>query len=50
MNFDFVAVFTSLSKSYREMAHKTHDQMIEAWIKTEKSIEDNCKLMAFWKK
>ena len=50
MNFDFVAVFTSLSKSYRELANKTHDQMIEAWVKTEKSIEDNFKLASFWKK
>jgi hypothetical protein len=49
MQFDFIAAFTSLSKSYRELANKFHDQMIEAWIKTEKTVEDNVKTV-FWKK
>jgi hemoglobin-like flavoprotein len=50
MNFDFVAVFTSLSKSYREMTNKAHEEMIEAWVKAEKSIADNFKFVSFWKK
>jgi len=49
MQFDFIAACTSLSKSYRELANKFHDQMIEAWIKAEKTVEDNVKTV-FWKK
>jgi hypothetical protein len=50
MLFDFVSVFTSLSKSSREIANKFHDQMIEAWVKVEKTVEDNVKAVSFWKK
>ena len=50
MLFDFVSVFTSLSKSCREMSHKFHDQMIEAWVKAEKTVEDNVKAVSFWQK
>jgi hypothetical protein len=49
MLFDFVSVFTSLSKSSREIANKFHDQMIEAWVKAEKTVEDNVKAVSFWK-
>jgi len=49
MQFDFIAAFTSLSKSYRELANKFHDQMIEAWVKAEKTVEDNVKAVSFWK-
>ena len=50
MFFDFSVVFASLSKSYRDLTNKAHDQMIEAWIKAEQAVEDNIKLVSFWKK
>lgn len=47
---DYSAIFTVWSKMYRDLYSKTHDTIVEEWVKAEQRLADAPKFPQFWKK